>query len=194
MDSKLDTMHIIRNSACVACGAAFKRPRAGKLYCSPRCKQFAYYHKSDVAEMQDAKKGLNSLPEKINLKEYESYLKMWNNASEYFKLKKRKDSEYLSFEPPDAKRFKQLEKRLPQYIKQLDMPHLSIENWSYLRLLFPALGTDEFIKVISNLEQSFFENLIPVEANTRATEKTNPIKAVYQNHLLKIVEGKITFA
>lgn len=190
---ELDTMHSIKNTSCVACGATFNRPRAGKLYCSPRCKQFAYYHKSDIAEIQDAKKGLNSLPEKINLKEFEAYLKIWNNTSEYFKLKKRRDSEYLSFEPPDAKRFNQLERQLPKYLKQLDIPYLYIENWSYLRLLFPDLTNNEFIKVVSNLDRSFFENLIPAEPNRKATEKNNPIKAIYQNHLLKIVERKIIF-
>ena len=49
----------IKNRACIVCGAGFSIPRSGKLYCSKRCKQFSFYHREEIIEIKNTKKGIN---------------------------------------------------------------------------------------------------------------------------------------
>ena len=72
----------MRNSACIICGKEFE-PREGKLYCSDKCKQYAYTSKKnkiESTEPEDEKKPepvKESIPKyRFDYSEYEEFLKM----------------------------------------------------------------------------------------------------------------------
>lgn len=193
MATEVVTYQIIRNMACIVCGAIFNAPRAGKLYCSPRCKQFAYYHQDEIEALQQAKNLGQISAVQLSLREFEAYIAALDLLCEYSNLKKKQASSYRPFEPSDALRLKILLKQIPRYLQNLDPPYMTIEEWSFIKLLYPSLKKEDFIKLICSLDSKFFENLTYADPPTKDKLKQNPIKSLYQNHVLKIAEGKIKF-
>lgn len=192
MDSKTDTYDNIKNRACLVCGACFSRPRAGKFYCSAKCKQFTIYHKQEILALKASRIGINDSIIKLSLKEYELYVLLTDKLHELKDLRRRRDSSFKAFDEQNLKRLEELEKTIPNYLKKLRLPNLSIEKWSFLKMLYPKLKKDDFNKLISNLQQAFFESLEYSPA-TGKKEMNNPIKLSFQNHLKKMGEGKIIF-
>jgi hypothetical protein len=193
MDTKAGTYQLIKNMTCLVCGTGFTTPRAGKFYCSPRCKQFAYYHQDELKAIQQAKNSVKDLAVHLSLKDYEAFKTALYQLDQYDNLLKKQRSTYQVFEPSDAVQLKNLENLVPLYLRKLDPPWLTIEEWSFIKLLYPSLKKEEFIKLLCSLDKKFFENLIYPENTKFEKEKSNPIKNLYQNHLVKIAEGRIKF-
>jgi hypothetical protein len=118
-------------------------------------------------------------------------MSIYYKLAELNNLYKKENSSYQVFRPEDHSRMQKLEKEIPEYIKDLRIPHMSLEEWSFVKLLYPKLKKDIFLKIIGGLERSFFECLVyPDELNKK---NENPIKNQYKFHLSKIAEGKIIF-
>lgn len=182
----------IRNTACTVCGAVFSHPRAGKLYCSSRCKQFAYYHQSEIRAIQTANKGVENSVQILSLKDFAAYNSLVNKVNEYQSLARRKNSSYRSFESEQYNRYCELDVELPKYLKIMGMKKLSLEEWSFLKCLNPQLRKDDFFKLISSLDNSFFCNLTYFDVSSKKKVES-PINILFKNHLQKIGEGKIKF-
>jgi len=193
METESDTLHLIRNRACIVCGAAFSFPRAGKLYCSAKCKQFHYYHKQEIMELKQAKRGISNENQELSLKEYNSYSLSVKRSNQYQTLKNRLNSTYFTLSTPQEVLLQELANELPMYIKQFPAPTLSLEEWSFVKLLYPHLKKEDFGKLLNNLGSRFFSRLTDNDNDIRSTSKSDPIKNLYKNHLFKIAVGKIKF-
>lgn len=183
------TFDIIRNKACIVCGAAFRVPRAGKLYCSHKCKQFNYYHRVEISRILEAKKGISDDCYELCLKEFTDYSLLVKNLNEYKSLLRRMNSRFLDYTVIHESRFQQLDCMLPNYVKNLDLIPLSIEKWSFIKLLYLNMKKEEFLKLIDSLGNGFFNKLL-FEANEKSK---NSIANLYRDHILKIVSGKVHF-
>ena len=64
----------VRNTHCIVCGAAFSIARAGKLYCTNRCKQFRYNHRNEIDQALAKKgKGISPSPITFYIEDYSEY-------------------------------------------------------------------------------------------------------------------------
>ncbi len=174
------------------CGKAFELPRAGKLYCSNKCKQFAFYHRGEISQLNEIQMQINDAVIKISRNEFEEYKRSFKNAQEYSDLVRRRESNYLEFNSTHEFRLTKLQNKLPQYLKSIKIPLLTIEEWSFLKVLYPNLKKDEFLKLLASFGFKFFQNLTIIQ-NLYERKKANPIQILYTNHISKIVEGKILF-
>jgi predicted nucleic acid-binding Zn ribbon protein len=193
METGSVTYDTIKNRVCVVCGAAFKVPRAGKLFCSAKCKQFNYYHKEQIIELEQARKGISNEYHELSLKEYNNYSITVKHLNEYHNLQRRVNSTYSPPTIIQQTRMEELENGLPNYLKQLKFHFLSIEEWSFIKILYPRLKKDEFFKLIDNLGSDFLDRLDYKEDSKKKDEKNNSISNLYKNHIYKIAEGKIKF-
>ena len=175
-----DTITAIRNSSCIACGASFTRPRAGKFYCSSKCKQFAHYHKDEITCLTEAKRGITNSPTTLQLREYEGYEALIGKLWELNGLQKRINSTYASFEHHHARRLQQLEKYLPAYLRKLRPRSLTIEQWSFLKVLFSSLKNEDFIRTICSLDEAFYQSL-SYNGNIRK-QNSNPLHMQFLKH------------
>src|SRR5688572_5306446 len=91
--SPSDTKSVTRvlvNTHCIVCGAAFQVPRSGKLYCSSRCKQFGYNHKSEIQEaLSIQKEGINKKPMAFFMDDYLLYSKSHKLLRQFKELKRK---------------------------------------------------------------------------------------------------------
>ena len=115
-----------RNTTCIICSKAFMIPRAGKLYCSSRCKQFSYYHQSYILPTTGPKSGIDSGDVTISLKEFAAFLAVKARVTEYKNLKKREASTWSPLNLLQARRLEELDRNLPLYLKASKIPELSI--------------------------------------------------------------------
>ncbi len=192
MTTDLDISQAIRNSNCTVCGKAFEVPRAGKLYCSAACKQFAYYHRAEIKALNGAKNGVTELPETLELTAYLEYQNVQKKSSRYHYLIKESKLSYSKLKPELVIELAKLERVIPNYLKKSKLPELTIEEWAYLKILYPNLKFVAFLNLITNLDKYFFSSIkyFPDEI---LNHKGNPISILFQNHLKKIGEGKIKF-
>jgi len=167
-------------------------PRAGKLYCSARCKQFSHYHKAEISAIKSARKGISDNIIELNLKEFEKYEMLAKEHKEFSKLTTRKNSTYSSLEPVEAARLEILDGSIPDFVKPLIVRRLSLEAWSFLKSLYPYLIEEDFLKLLDGLEYKFYANLEHVDLKERYS-RDNPIRFLFIKHLEKIAEGKIRF-
>jgi hypothetical protein len=192
METYSVTLDSIKNKVCIVCGAGFSISRAGKLYCSTKCKQFAYYHKDEIEKLKNGKRGINNEPIQLSIREFKTYDILVDKAREYQKLKDRQKSSFLNFEEQHAKRLEELEKQLPVYLKQSKPVGLTIEKWSFIKVLYPQIKNEEFFKLIASFSSKFLEDLFFTSTDDKK-EKNNLLRVSFQNHLLKIAKGRIIF-
>jgi len=185
-----ETIQTIRNTTCIVCGAAFRVPRAGKLYCSGACKQFSYYHKIEISQLQKASRGVNDGIIELNLKEFEKYERLAKEHKEFVKLNMKNNSTYSSLEPVEFARLQNLEKSVPDFAKTLIIRRLSFEAWSFLKQLYPYLNEEDFLKLLDGLDYKFYNNLEHVDLKEKCS-KDNPIRFLFIKHVEKLAEGKI---
>jgi hypothetical protein len=193
METVLDKYRIIRNSCCVVCGERFKAVRANKFYCSPKCKQFYYYHKSEIAGLKQSGKGITDEYFEVSLKEYRAYSSIVKQVNEYHNLSRTSNSSSLRYAPNGQLRLEELETQLPQYLKGIKLPTLSIEEWSFFKILYPNLKKDNFLILLNNLGYNFFTRLAYEEEDNKRKIKNNSVKTLYKNHIFKIASGKLKF-
>jgi uncharacterized Zn finger protein (UPF0148 family) len=185
-------LHAIRNTTCITCGKPFQVPRAGKIYCSPKCKQFSFYHKEEIKSLQASTREINNSVIRLPLRAFESYNSTVLNLNEFQELQRRQTNIYRPLESHHLTRLEHLQKSLPTYLQTIKLRKLSLEEWSFIRILFKDLKKDQFLKIISRLDYSFFENL-KVSDPAVKNSKVNSIQILFANHCLKIAEGKIIF-
>lgn len=183
----------IKNHVCIICGAAFKQPRAGKLFCSARCKQFQYYHKEEIKELEQSQKGINNEAHRLNIKEFDLYCSIFKQVSEYRSLNKKSMSPYLKLSSEELSRYLDLNDQIPDYLKTCQIPELSLEEWSFIKLLYPSLRKDEFFRLVNNLGLSFFNRLVYDGNDKKKGVKENAVASLYGDHIFKIASGKIVF-
>ncbi len=190
METLSDTIQKIRNTTCIVCGEGFSTPRAGKLFCSSKCKQFSFYHKDTIKALQQSKKGIDNSIVKLSFKEFENYDKTISKVTELNDLFRRQNSKYLDFDNIHEERMNILIKALPDYLRTMKLQRLSIEEWSFFKVLYPQLGKEDFFKIISSFGYSFLERLRGTE---HSKFKNDIVRNEFESHLRKIVEGKILF-
>jgi hypothetical protein len=192
----------IKNTCCIICGAGFTHERAGKLYCSTRCRQTAYYHKDRIALLRESHNaGINAQPFTFLIKEYKKYLHYRNKIKDYKKLQSQfrhveegsQEWEMLYNSPNCALTWER--KAIPQKIFHLNIPYLSIEQWSFIKSLYPEMNPVDLIDFVCSLSQDFVEqlNTSGEESNCKNGIKSFPVKNKYLHHLSKIVNGEVKF-
>lgn len=193
METILETNQVIRNTACIICGVAFKVPRAGKLFCSAKCKQFHYYHKDQIIELERSHKGMSDECQRVSLKEYEGYSSTVKRLNEYRELRRKSKSTFVTLNSQEATRLQKFEAELPKYFKELRSQNLSIAQWSFLKLLYPQLRKDDFLKLVNHFGSTFLNRLVDEEPDAKKDKKSDPITNLYRNHIFKIANGQIRF-
>jgi len=148
---------------CIICNSVFNKPRAGKLYCSNRCKQFGYNHKqeetkSDLVEIHRKKEI------RIHIKDYSYYVQMNTKIKRFKELSKRnekfKDEERklnikknlgipLNLEYSLSSILQELDNDETDELeiirneicefKNYDVHNLSLEQWSFFKMQYRKL-------------------------------------------------------
>jgi hypothetical protein len=192
----------IKNSRCIICGSTFSRDRAGKLYCSSRCRQTAYYHKDRIALLRESHSaGINAQLLTFLIKDYKKYLHYRDKIKEYKRLQSQfrhveegsQAWEMLYNSPNSALTWER--KAIPKKIFELNIPYLSIEQWSFIKSLYPEMSPVNLIEFVCSLNRDFIDQLnSSVEGNNaKHTSNNFPIKNKYLHHLNKIVSGEVKF-
>jgi len=190
MEQVSGTYITIRNHTCIICGADFSTPRAGKLYCSNRCKQFSFYHKGEIQARQNANMGISETRIILKLKDFIEYNNTVALLTEIRELRKRRDSTYLTFDGSNDSRLNELEAIFPEDLKNLLLRKLSLEKWTFIKAIYPHLKKKDLYKVISGLDIKFFVILDQINEINKGT-KPNPIRLLFEMHLEKLIQGKI---
>lgn len=210
---------IIVNTHCIVCGKPFQVPRISKLYCSARCKQFGYNHKNEISQAIEAKKGVGSTPMKFFIDDFNEYYDKQKILKRYKELKKKKlfwesvteeikqrqnldlpVSEYLfsqhinkKFTEDEESEFYNCETVLDEKLIELNLRELSIEQWSFIKSLYPYLDEISFFELVSSLSVEFIWQLNLSENNSKAIIANLIIKNKFVNHCNLIATGVIRF-
>lgn len=187
------TISKVLKSVCVVCGSDFKRKRAGKMYCSNKCKQFSYYHKPQLKALLDSEKESNQSVTRISLKEFQQYKNLRRKLEDWKALKKRSESKYGGFGLGDQLKMDNLEKLMPEYLRECRLPDFSIESWSFMKTCYAPLSKENFIKLVSNFDVSLFECL-EVSKDTNKIVRRNPVTILFERHIENILNGTIQFS
>ncbi len=212
--------HPIVNTHCIICGNAFQTGRVGKLYCSTRCKQFGYNHKSKISLIVDSKNLIISpTPSSFMLNEYVEYDKTQKKLKKFHELNKKQKkweaieaeinakskldlpignysmNSYVSDRLTESESFEynELEQALDEKILDLDLLALSIEQWSFIKSMYPNMDKMAFFQLASSLSKDFIRQLSISEIGPDDKSMLSMIKNKYINHCCLIVEGYITF-
>jgi predicted nucleic acid-binding Zn ribbon protein len=212
--------HPIINTHCNVCGKAFDMGRVGKKYCSNRCKQFSYNNKDRLSTMIETKKFyIPVTPIEFILNDYVDYDKTQKKLRRYFELDKKvkkweaidqeinqknkldvpisvhtfnslateKLTESESFELYD------LQRELDEDFFSLSPVALSLEQWSFIKAMYPAMDKKGFFQIASSLSKSFLSQLNFMEIDPGNITAADIITNKYINHCNYISEGIITF-
>jgi|GEM_PF-4255708 len=214
---------LVRNSVikthCIVCNSAFLKPRAGKLYCSNKCKQFRFYHKEKFALEQKVLSFKHKRQvKKFSIEDYQRYLEMSVDLKKY-KILKRRQEKFLAIQKemniksqlgiiPEQKQtidlflyqlntdeFYELEYFDSVYddLKSFDAPNLSIEQWSFLKLLFNNVAERDFFSLVCQISRDYIEQL-NVKSISRVSESNlSVIKSKFLIHCNEITNGLIRF-
>jgi hypothetical protein len=196
------TKFTIGNTNCIICGAKFAKDRASKLYCSKKCRQAAYYHRDKIEAIRNSEmKGINGQILTFSMREYKEYNKIRDRLINYRKLQLHfknfeegsKEWNLLYDNPNSALTFERY--KIPKVLWDSKLPPLSIEQWSFIRSLYPELSMTDFSQMVCSLSDEFFNQISSNNKEDTANniEKLQPIKFRYLHHLKKIVEGQIKF-
>ena len=221
-DNILDTNTVtgsLRNSHCIICGTPFNTARMGKLYCSAKCKQFGYNHKEKIFQAENISGiGINAKPQTLFLEDFQFYDKRQKMLKRYKELSNKKNKWELAkdeihncnnsgltaknytWEIFNSKKLSEneegelydLEMEIEEEIMPLNLREISIEQWSFIKSLYPSFDGISLCELINSFGNDFFSqlNLSPADRNTN---ENVIIKNKYVNHCNLIAEGLIKF-
>lgn len=221
-DNISDTISVtdtLRNSRCIICGNPFKVARFGKLYCSTKCKQFGYNHKESINQTGKINgTGINAMPQTFYIDEFQFFDKRQKMLRRYKELTDKQTKweiaestvincnnlrisvgsytldTYTSKELTDNEQsnLSNLETDIEDEIKSLNLKELSIEQWSFIKSLYPAIEGIPFCELAASFSRDFFSqlNLNPTNNNDISNVV---IKNRYVNHCNLIATGVIKF-
>jgi len=204
---------------CIVCNSLFTKPRVGKMYCSNRCKQFGYNHKS----LQNAINSSFDVPKKakrikINIGEYLFYREIVEKVKRFKELSKRnyrfedenikmqmRENMGIKLNPEsiiliNSNQLKDVE------IDELDMlreevsiyvnyevHNLSLEKWSFFKIMNPKIDFENLFKIICQFSCEFINQLNFEVQDQDKTVDFLSIKTKYIRHCNEINEGVIQF-
>lgn len=209
----------LRNSHCIICGKPFETARMGKLYCSAKCKQFGYNHKEKILQFERiAGIGINAKPQTFYLEDFQFYNESRKRVKRYKELSSKqqrwelakaeiRNSEITGFpatnytweiynskklsEDEDGELY-ELETELDDELKLLNLKEISIEQWSFIKALYPSLDNISLCELIDSFGNSFFSQL-DLRANDGKINANVTIKSKFINHCNLIADGIIRF-
>jgi len=219
LDTGLVTINFV-NTHCIVCGKGFDKGRVGKLYCSARCKQFGYNHKNEINEALEVQgKGIKHKPVIFSLEDFAKYNKLqkmlrrfrdldkkrqsWESANQELYNRKKLDipiSNYL-FDTYSSKELTQeeegdmysLENDIDERIIDLKPKELSLEQWSFIKSLYPSLDEISFFELVCSLSNDFLSQLTFGENSANKNFDNLLIKNKFINHCNLIAAGVIKF-
>lgn len=207
----------LRNSYCIICGKPFTTARMGKLYCSAKCKQFGYNHKEKIFQAKNISgTGINAKPQTFYLDEFQFYAKRQKMLKRYKELMYKQtqwelakneilNCKNLGIIPTNHAFVKYTTKKLTDNeegelsgldaeiedeIKLLTLKEISIEQWSFIKSLYPDIEGVSLCELIESLSTSFFSQLNLSPANHYTNENVT-IKNKFINHCNLIGDGVI---
>ncbi len=204
------------NTHCIVCKNPFNKARSSKLYCSGRCKQFGYNHKAEISKFKDTISS-NEKPKCVKLSQvdYEAYLINFHKVKRYRELLKRnqkfmeemkksdirqemgiiynsENDVYMKSQELDNHEVTEMSK-LKKELKELALlepTYLTIEQWSFLRVLHKSLENRVFFKLISNFSKEYIKELSLSVTNEVIDPKSNT-KQKFIAHCNNLNEGII---
>lgn len=209
----------LRNSHCIICGTPFNTARMGKLYCSAKCKQFGYNHKEKIFQAKNiAGKGINAKPQIFYIDEFQFYINRQKMVKRYKELMYKQSQwelanseisncknaglqtsnytweKYVSKKLTDNEEGElyDLETEIEDEIKPLAVKEISIEQWSFIKSLYPHIEGVSLCILIPSLSRDFFSQLSLSPIDNHTNEKVI-IKNKYINHCNLIADGVIKF-
>ncbi len=192
----------IKNTHCIICGEPFDKARASKLYCSKKCRQAAYYHKDKIDAIRKSQsKGISDQIQTFSMKEYKEYNRIRDRLRNYRTLQSHfSDVEEgspawdLLYKNPSCALTSERQK-IPKQLWDARLPHLSIEQWSFIKSLYPLFNPTNFAELTCSLSSEFMNQIRSIDSaeGKKQHEKFQPIKNKYFHHLNKIVNGEINF-
>jgi predicted nucleic acid-binding Zn ribbon protein len=209
----------IANTHCIVCGTAFGKARRAKLYCSHRCKQFGYNHKTEIQEILSIRnEGINKKPMVFFMDDYLSYSRSHKLLRQFKELKRKQlkwesveqqmvlnkqygipSSEYLwsSFvkdrlSDDEDFRLADAEALLDERLLELTSKDLSIEQWSFMKSLYPGLDEIAFFEIVCSLSGEFIDQL-SINETEEDEGQILVIKNKFRNHCNLIATGIIKF-
>lgn len=211
--------HLIANTHCIVCGIAFERARRGKLYCSSRCKQFGYNHRTEISQvLSEQERAINPKPLVFLIDDFNKYDKRQKMLKRYRELQKKKlqwesanqeilyrdklnlpigiylwDSVSKKLTDDQENEFYNVETELEEELYDLVPKELSLEQWSFIKSLHPALDEIPFFELVCSLSTDFFRQLSLSESDAKTNGMNLVIKNKFMNHCNLIATGEIKF-
>ncbi len=202
------------NTHCIVCKTPFNKARSSKLYCSGRCKQFGYNHKDELSKMRDSA-SINEKNKCIKLfqEDYEAYLMNFQKVKRYKELFKRNQKfieemkksdlrqemginynyenivsfRYLELDNQEVKEMMKLKKDLKE-LASLEPTYITIEQWSFLKILHKNIENRVLFKLISNYSKEYIQELSLSVTNEDIDTKSNT-KQRFVIHCNNLTEG-----
>ncbi len=212
--------HPIINTHCIVCGSAFQIGRVSKLYCSNRCKQFGFNHKSKFSVIINSKNSFASpTPCSFILNDYIEYDRTQKKLKRYHELDKKNKkweaieneinvknklgldisyhtmNSYASDRLTESESFEhyEIEQEFDESILDLNLVALSIEQWSFIKSIHPNLDKIAFFQLASSLSKDFIDQLYISEMDEENKSMLSMINNKYLHHCYLITEGFISF-
>jgi hypothetical protein len=206
----------ILNTHCIVCKNPFNKARSSKLYCSGRCKQFGYNHKAELSKFKDT---ISSNEKhkcvKLSQVDYEAYLINFHKVKRYRELSKRnqkfieemkksdirqemgimynsENDVYMKSQELDNQEVTEMRK-LKKELKDLallDPCYLTIEQWSFLKIMHKNIENRVLFKLISNYSKEYIQELSLSVTNEDIDPKSNT-KYKFITHCNYLTEGAI---
>jgi hypothetical protein len=219
LDTKSITLGCL-NTHCIVCGSPFQTARVGKLYCSGRCKQFGYNHKAKINGFIEARnKGISRQTVILFMDDYINYDRRQKSLRRYRDLdKKKKHWESLNQEiiyrqkldipisnyQWDTYAGKKLseneegdlynaETELDERILDLNAKELTLEQWSFIKSLYPSLDELSFFEMVCSLSKEFLSQLTLTDTSNNSNVEYLVIKNKFINHCNLIAMGIVKF-
>lgn len=207
----------VRKTHCIACNSAFLKPRAGKLYCSNRCKQFGYNHKEiRIVEIPQANERITQTKRRFRLEDYTYFIELVNDLKRYRELLKRferfKDQQktiniktemglsvnqdqsfsYFSnqFNEQEFDELQVLDANF-ESLKNSDPPYLSFEQWSFFKSIYKRLDDDKLFKTICLFSKEYIQQLNLKSNENESLNEQLIIKKMYLKHCNEITTGLV---
>lgn len=204
------------NTHCIVCKNPFNRARSSKLYCSARCKQFGYNHKDELSKMRDSA-SINEKHKSIKLSQldFEAYLINFQKVKRYKELFKRNQKFTEEMKKSDLRQemginynsenivsirsleldiqenteMEKLKKELKE-LASLEPLNLTLEQWSFLKIMHKNMDNRVLFKLISNYSKEYIQELSLSVTNEDIDPKSNT-KQKFIAHCNNLNEGII---
>ena len=204
---------------CIVCNSLFTKPRVGKMYCSNRCKQFGYNHKS----LQNAINSSFDEPKKakrkkINIGEFLFYREMFEKVKRFKELSKRNyrfDEEDIKMQmrenmgiqlnpekiilnnsyklrEDEMDELEMLREEVSVFVNY-EIYNLSLEKWSFFKIMNPKLDFENLFKIICQFSSEYINQLSFTTLDSDKTCDNLGIKKKYIEHCNAINEGSVYF-